>query len=62
MANDRFMGVRISADLRKKFNNKCNELDIRNPSEFVREMIEAFVDNRLKIQPTEKQKAIYHDN
>ena len=47
------LGVRISQDMKKKFNRKAGRFG--NVSEVHREIIQAFIDGRLIIEPNPNQ-------
>lgn len=51
--------VRISEEDKQDFLDKCQQDFNRSPSDMVREMIKAFNENRLTIQPTEAEKGVY---
>jgi len=54
-----FLVVRVTDKTRTKFHNKAQKYG--NPSEVLREIVEAFNDDRLKIQPSVTSKeSLYH--
>lgn len=55
--DDTFAG-RINSKVKSKFARKCKKLKTA-PGPMIREMIEAFTEDRLTIQPTEQEKALY---
>ncbi len=46
--------VRVDGSLKDAFNAKCGDYGV-NPSEFIRELMMAVVDNRITIRPTRGQ-------
>jgi len=55
--DDTFAG-RINSKVKVKFTRKCKKLKT-TPGPMIREFIEAFNEDRLTIQPTEQEKALY---
>jgi len=54
-----FLVVRVTDKTRNKFHTKAQKYG--NPSEVLREIVEAFNDDRLKIQPSVTSKeSLYH--
>lgn len=54
-----FLSVRIDAQTRKKFHDKATEYG--KSSDVLREIIEAFIDDRLVIsKPNPRKKELYH--
>lgn len=53
-SQDKFVGTRITSATFEKFVEKLESQDITQ-SEALREMIDAFVENRLRITPTRKR-------
>jgi hypothetical protein len=50
--------IRVPFDLQLTFEKKCSDMK-RSKHDVVAEMIHAFVEGRLKINPTDTQKEIY---
>lgn len=48
-SKSKFLTVRVSPDSHKKFHTKVKKFG--QPSEILREIIQAFIDDRLAIQP-----------
>jgi hypothetical protein len=49
------MGIRVDEDLMKQFKDKCKN-DLQRPySSVFREIMQAFIQGRLKITPTQSQ-------
>lgn len=52
------INVRTDLDFQMRFEKKCADMK-RSKHEVVHEMIEAFIEGRLKINPTDTQKEVY---
>ncbi len=50
--------IRVPVDLQIAFEKKCSQMR-KSKHEVLREMIAAFCEGRLKINPTDTQKEIY---
>lgn len=62
---DDYIPVRVSTEDKQRFKEKCAECGIDSSSAFIREMIQAFNEDRLKIRRPDipaNQRKIYHDN
>ncbi len=57
---DKFMATRVTSQVHKKFHAKCRPYG--KPSEVLREIVEAFVEERLVIQPSPTKRNLYHVN
>lgn len=57
---------RVNNDDLKKFRDRCRTEFTRDPNDVARELIKAFAEGRIKIQPTEAQKnersELYHES
>jgi hypothetical protein len=53
-SKSKFLTVRVSPDDHKKFHNRVKSFG--QPSEILREIIQAFIEDRLTIQPPAKTK------
>lgn len=51
------MTLRVSQRVRTSFNRKAERFG--KPSEVLRELIDAFIDDRLVIQPNPKKESLY---
>lgn len=56
---DSFITVRVPNNTRLKFYAEAVHYD-RRPSDLLREFIEAFIEDRLVIQPPSNRKELYH--
>ena len=56
---DSFITVRVPNNTRLKFYAEASEYG-RRPSDLIRELVEAFIENRLVIQPPSNRKELYH--
>lgn len=54
------MHIKVDARLKKAFDDKASAHG--KPSEMIRNLMEAFVDGRIKIQPTEQQLELFQLN
>ena len=54
---DTHMTVRVAARVRSAFHRKAERYG--RPSDVLRELIEAFLDDRLVIQPTPRKESLY---
>ena len=54
---DTHMTLRVSQRVRTAFNRKAERFG--KPSEVLRELIDAFIDDRLVIQPTPRKESLY---
>lgn len=52
------INIHTDLDFQMRFEKKCADMK-RSKRAVVKEMIEAFVDGRLKINPTDTQKEVY---
>ena len=58
-SKSKFLTVRVSPDSHKKFHTKVRKYG--QPSDVLREIIEAFIDDRLVIQPpVTRKESLYH--
>ena len=55
---DKFVATRVTSQVHKKFHRKAK--DYGKPSDLLREMVEAFVEGRLVIQPSPTKRNLYH--
>jgi len=55
---EKFITVRVSVKTHKAFFRKA--MQFGRTSDVLRELVEAFVDDRLKIQPSETKRNLYH--
>lgn len=46
-----YLGTRVSSEMRTRFVKKARKTDGMDQSEVLRELIHAYVENRLSIQP-----------
>ena len=53
-----YITVRVTTDVRSRFHDKAESMGT-NPSEVLRELIDAFIDDRLVIQPNPKKESLY---
>jgi predicted DNA-binding protein len=53
-----FLSVRVSPETRQKFHDKAAE--IGNSSDLLREIVEAFIEDRLVIQLSDSKRNLYH--
>lgn len=53
-----FLSVRVSPQTRKKFQEKAAEFG--NSSDLLREIVEAFLEDRLVIQLSDSKRSLYH--
>lgn len=53
MSNFKLLGVRVKQSLHEEFNNKSEEFKM-TPSEVIRELVEAFLEDRLTIRKKER--------
>ena len=51
-----YLSTRVTVDTRKKFVDKCES--IGDPSTVLREMVEAFIDDRMTIKPNRNQQTL----
>ena len=55
----KFLSIRLSPELHKKFHKKAEKYGV--PSDVLREIVEAFIQDRLTIQPPVNVKeSLYH--
>ena len=57
---DCFLTVRVSKSSRTKFHRKA--MHYGKPSDVMREIVDAFVEGRLVIQPSPTKRNLYHVN
>ncbi len=56
---DKFVATRVTSAVHKKFHVKAKRYG--KPSDVLREMIEAFVDDRLTVKPNPLKESLYVD-
>lgn len=54
----RYVTIRLSQEDHKRFHDKAR--DYGNASQVLRELIEAFIDDRLTVMPNPNKKVLYH--
>ena len=57
---DRFVTVRVTTGVHKKFHVKASR--IGRPSDVLREIVEAFIEDRLTVTPSPTKRNLYHVN
>ena len=57
---DKFLATRVTAQVHKKFHRKAK--DYGKPSDLLREMVEAFCEDRLSVIPSPTKRNLYHVN
>ena len=57
---DKVLAARVTGAVHKKFHAKARKYG--KPSDVLREIIEAFVEDRLVIQPSPTKRNLYHVN
>lgn len=55
---DKFLATRVTGSVHKKFHAKAKRYG--KPSDVMREILEAFVEGRLVIQPSPTKRNLYH--
>ena len=57
---DRFVTVRVTTGVHKKFHRKAK--DYGKPSDLLREIVEAFIEDRLTVIPSPTKRSLHHVN
>lgn len=57
---DKVVAARVTVQVHKKFHAKARRYG--KPSDVLREMIEAFIENRLTVTPSPTKRNLYHVN
>lgn len=55
-----FLTVRLTPKKRKAFSVKATEYG--GPTYVLRELVEAFIENRLTVQPSPTKRSLYHES
>ena len=56
-AHDDSLNVRCNKESKRKFIEKCRDMGRDHP-DMIRELVDAFIDGRVKIQPTNEQQKL----
>ena len=57
---DKFLATRVTSQVHKKFHRKAK--DYGKPSDLLREIVEAFIEDRLTVIPSPTKRSLHHVN
>jgi len=57
---DKFLAIRVTVQVHKKFHRRAKQYG--KPSDVLREIIDAFIEERLTVTPSQTKRNLHHVN